>query len=69
MKKLEAEKQLLESLSNYTILIGVVQKDTTRNTRGLETEVLKKIASRIKSGEITLNDLHEKWRLRVVELL
>lgn len=34
-----------------------------------KTEVLKNIASRIKSGEITLNDLHEKWRLRVVELL
>lgn len=30
LRQLETEKQLLDSLSEYVILIGVVQKDTTR---------------------------------------
>ena len=30
LRRLETEKRLLDSLSEYVILIGVVQKDTTR---------------------------------------
>lgn len=30
LRRLETEKRLLDSLSEYVILVGVVQKDTTR---------------------------------------
>ena len=49
LRQLEIEKRLLDSLSEYVILIGVVQKDTTR----------KKVVARVGLTNAELIFIHE----------